>query len=102
MIQALIEEKLKALEPVHLDVVNESFMHGVPPGSETHFKIVVVSRAFEGQMLLKRHRAVNALITEEMARVRAIALHTFTPAEWETRQGDAPRSPGCVGSSKGS
>lgn len=41
-IQASIEEKLsQELTPVHLEVINESFMHNVPKGSETHFKVCV-------------------------------------------------------------
>lgn len=49
-LQALIEQKLQAeLEPVHLDVINESGMHNAPPGAESHFKVVVVSKKFEGE-----------------------------------------------------
>ena len=42
-----IQKKLTdVLNPVHLDIFNESYMHNVPPGSETHFKVVVVSDKF--------------------------------------------------------
>ena len=42
--ESSITERLQAsLGPIHLSVVNESSMHSVPPGSETHFKVVVVS-----------------------------------------------------------
>ena len=96
-----IEQKLTdSFAPLFLEVTNESHMHGVPPGSESHFKIVLVASQFEGQMLLKRHRAVNESIAAEMAQTRAIALHTFTAAEWEKRQAETLRSPGCVGGSK--
>lgn len=96
-----IEQKLQtAFGPLVLDVTNESHMHGVPAGSESHFKIVVVSALFEGQMLLKRHRAVNEVLAQEISQTRAIALHTFTAAEWEKRQTENLRSPGCVGGSK--
>ena len=40
-------------------MVNESYMHNVPRGSETHFKVMVVSEAFAGLNRLARHRAVN-------------------------------------------
>lgn len=51
-LQAVIEQKLQAeLEPVHLDVINESGMHNAPPGAESHFKVVVVSQKFEGEEL---------------------------------------------------
>ena len=48
-IQQRIETKLKeTLAPSHLEVINESHMHNVPKGSETHFKVVVVSGRFDG------------------------------------------------------
>lgn len=49
-----IRKKLtEALHPQHLDVLNESYMHNVPKGSETHFKVVVISDKFENQPLIK-------------------------------------------------
>ena len=100
-LQIQIQQKLEtAFAPLHLEVQNESHMHGVPAGSESHFKIVVVSSKFEGLMLLKRHRAVNEILSTEISQVRAIALHTFTAQEWEKRQAENLRSPGCVGGSK--
>lgn len=44
---------LSLLEAKHLDVINESHMHNVPKGAETHFKVVVVSDKFEGLPLIK-------------------------------------------------
>ncbi|OYD26356.1 BolA family protein [Oceanimonas baumannii] len=97
-VQDIIEQKVKqALSPEHLEVINESYMHRVEPGSETHFKLVVVSEAFEGQRLLARHRTLNSLLAEELAGgVHALALHTLTPAEWRER-GGVPASPNCMG-----
>lgn len=42
-----------ALNPVHLNIINESYMHNVPKGSETHFKVVLVSKEFENKSLLQ-------------------------------------------------
>ena len=42
--QSAIETKLSALGPQFLRVENESHRHNVPPGSESHFKVTVVSR----------------------------------------------------------
>lgn len=39
--------------PKVLRLVNESRMHNVPDGAETHFKVVVVSEAFAGVPLIK-------------------------------------------------
>lgn len=96
--QAHIEQQLQqGLSPSWLEVVNESHMHRVAPGSESHFKVVVVSERFSGLRLLARHRLVNQLLAEALAGgVHALALHTYTPAEWAGR-GEAPRSPACAG-----
>jgi BolA family transcriptional regulator, general stress-responsive regulator len=101
-VQSAIENKLaKALLPLHLEVVNESGNHSVPPGSESHFRVVLVAAAFEGQRLLARHRQVNAVLAEELATsVHALALHTYTEAEWRARFGTAPLSPPCHGGSR--
>ena len=82
----------------HLEVTNESGGHNVPPGSETHFKVVLVSDDFEGQRPITRHRAVNETLAEELAGgVHALAVHTYTPVEWQARFGSAPLSPPCLG-----
>lgn len=100
-IQVQIEEKLAAaLDPAHLEVVNESHQHNVPPNSETHFKVVVVADAFDGQRKVARHQSVYALLAEELAGpVHALALHTYTREEWAERFGEAPMSPPCLGGS---
>ncbi len=100
--QAIIEEKLnEQLHPVHLEVVNESDMHSVPPGSESHFKVTVVSDQFEGKMLVARHRMINEILAEQLAgSIHALALHTLTPDEWLEKAGRSPKSPPCHGGSK--
>ena len=81
-----IQAKLAAaLAPVTLEVLDESANHS--RGSETHFKVTVVARSFEGQRLLARHRQINTLLADELKRgVHALAIHTFTPQEWEARR----------------
>lgn len=101
-VQQTLEQKLaEALAPSHLEVVNESHMHSVPPNSETHFKVVVVSEQFAGMRKVARHQAVYALVSEELAGpVHALALHTYAPEEWQDRAEQAPASPDCLGGSK--
>ncbi|MGB5395740.1 MAG: BolA family protein [Gammaproteobacteria bacterium] len=93
-----ITQKLtEALAPEHLEVINESHMHNVPEGSESHFKVVIVSDAFKNKMLLARHRLVNAALKEELnGGIHALALHTMTMEEW-FEKGRAPESPPCMG-----
>ena len=86
----------------HLEVLNESGNHQVAPGSETHFKVVLVTDEFDGQRLLARHRAVNDALAAELAGgVHALALHTYTADEWRERFGSAPMSPPCLGGGTG-
>lgn len=101
-VQSDIERKLaEGIQAMHLQVINESSHHNVPPGSESHFKVVVVSNDFEGKNLLARHRLVNTILAEELqSRIHALALHTYTEKEWREQNGDAPMSPPCLGGSK--
>jgi BolA protein len=100
--QARIENAVRvALDPIHLEVVDESHMHSVPEGAESHFKVMVVSERFEGRNLVARHREVNKLLAEELqSGLHALALHTWTPEEWMDKGGTVPDSPLCMGGSK--
>lgn len=97
--QETIEQKITAgLNCSFLDLTNESHMHNVPPGSESHFRLVVVSEEFEQKNLVARHRTINKLLHAELAgSVHALALHTFTVAEWRERGESAQTSPDCLG-----
>ncbi len=102
-VQTQIEEKLMAgLAPNHLEVLNESYKHAVPPGSESHFKVVIVADAFEGKRLVGRHQSVNALLAEELAGpVHALSMETLTAGEWRDRGGRTMQTPDCLGGGKG-
>ena len=98
-IQQQIRQKLdQAFTPLHIEVENESHMHNVPEGSETHFRVLLVSTQFEGKPLVQRHRAVNSTLSDELrVQVHALALHTMTPEEWFAKGGSVPESPPCLG-----
>lgn len=101
LIQQQIQQKLtQAFDPEHLEVVNESHQHNVPAGSESHFKVTIVTDEFASKRLLQRHRAVNQILADELANhIHALALHTLTPAEWQQKQQTIPASPNCLGGS---
>ncbi|QIH10011.1 MULTISPECIES: BolA/IbaG family iron-sulfur metabolism protein [unclassified Pseudomonas] len=92
--QQRIETALAGLQPEHLQVLDESHMHS--RGLETHFKAVLVSEQFAGLNSVKRHQKVYATLGELMGQFHALALHTYTPQEWETISA-APASPTCAG-----
>jgi len=75
-----------ALEPIALEVVDESAMHaghaGARPGGETHFRVRCLSPRFSGKTRIERHRLVNeALSAEFAAGVHALALELKAPGE---------------------
>ncbi|MBT4588633.1 MAG: BolA/IbaG family iron-sulfur metabolism protein [Rhodospirillaceae bacterium] len=102
-VQDVIEQKLvDAIPLAGLEVINESHMHNVPPGSESHFKVVIISEEFEGERLVKRHQRVNAVLADELAGpVHALAMQTLTPEEWTAKGGQTMPSPECLGGGRG-
>lgn len=87
----------EAFDPLHLQVVNESHQHNVPPGSESHFKVTLVSEAFTAKRQVQRHQAVYAALAEQLqGPVHALALHTYSPDEWAQAH-KVPDSPACLG-----
>jgi stress-induced morphogen len=54
-------------------------------GGGDHWQLFIVSPAFEGKGLVEQHRMVNDALKEEMGdqRIHALALKTYTPAQWE-------------------
>ena len=100
-VQQTIHDKLvDALAPAALEVINESHRHS-GPATESHFKVVVVAARFEGLPLIRRHRLVNETLAEELrGGVHALAIHAYTPTQWQERGGEIPRSPPCRGGSK--
>ena len=99
-----IESKIQnGVSPIHLEVINESHMHNVPDGSESHFKLLVVADTFENQNRVQRHRTINGLLAEELqGPVHALSMHLFSPKEWQDAQHKEWASPQCRGGSKGS
>ncbi len=99
--QQTIESRLNSSFSIeHLAIENESHMHNVAPGSESHFKVTIVSEDFRELMLIKRHRLVNKALEQELETIHALALHTMTPEEWLTRAGKVADSPQCRGGGK--
>ncbi len=94
-----IERKIAtALQPAHLELLNESHLHA-GPRTDSHFKLIAVAEAFRGLNKVKRHQLVYRLLGEELAGpVHALALHLYTPEEWKEQT--VPDSPLCVGTTK--
>jgi BolA protein len=75
-----------ALSPSHLDVVDESHLHAGHAGwresGETHFRLDLVSAAFDGKSRVERHRMVNTILDPAFKRgLHALAVRARTPSE---------------------
>ncbi len=93
-----IEQKLLAgIDINYLVIENESHMHS-GPATDSHFKVVMVSEAFDGTRPVARHQMIYKILADELAGpVHALALHLYTPAEWEAKGEVIPASPKCRG-----
>ncbi|XP_013414955.1 bolA-like protein DDB_G0274169 [Lingula anatina] len=98
-VESLIRKKLaEAFEPVHFEIINESYMHKVPKGSELHFRILVVSEKFENVPMIKRHRLINDALKEELStHIHALAIVAKAPSQWKNQDVDIGKSPTCLG-----
>ena len=88
MTERLIEKKIinslnKNFKLASLKIVNESFMHNVPEGSESHFKIVIVSDNFIKKSLIQRHKEIYKALGEIMNDIHALSIHAFDNKEFE-------------------
>jgi BolA protein len=86
MKQQIADKLNEAFAPQSLDVVDESHRHeghaGHRPGGETHYRIHIVSAAFDGKSRIERHRMINATLAAELgAGVHALAIHARAPGE---------------------
>lgn len=97
----IYDKIIVAFKPLHLEVLNESPMHGLPESAEKHFRLVLVSSQMEGLSRIDRHRRVNELLADELREhIHALSVQAFTPEEWEKKQGATFASPACLGGGK--
>jgi BolA protein len=86
-----IRECLAALEPVSLDLVDESAQHaghaGAAPGGQTHWRLSIVSPRFAGQPTVARHRMVYQALGGLMQHpIHALAITARSPEEQRGNQ----------------
>lgn len=83
--QDRITERLRqALNPLTLEVVNDSHLHaghhGSPGSGESHFRVVIVSATFAGLSRIDRHRIVNKALEAELKMgIHALAIKAEAP-----------------------
>jgi BolA family transcriptional regulator, general stress-responsive regulator len=81
----LTQKLTLALDPLALDVIDESAQHhghgGWQEEGETHFRIRIISAAFAGKSRVDMHRMINRIVAEELKeRVHALAIEAKAPS----------------------
>ena len=95
--KSIISKLTVSFAPTVLEVVNASFKHNVPTGSETHFKVLVVSPLFTDKSLIQKHRLVNACLADELKEgVHALSIQALTPEQWAV-DNSVKSTPPCLG-----
>tara|TARA_B110001454_G_scaffold219202_1_gene251923 strand:- start:46 stop:363 length:318 start_codon:yes stop_codon:yes gene_type:complete len=100
--QRLNDKLSEELRPTFLHIEDESGNHSVPEGSESHFKVIVVSPMFEGLPKIARHQKIYSILADELkSGLHALSIRAYTASEWdkEKRHGGYD-SPECLGGSK--
>ena len=81
----LIRQKLSVLEPVRIEIVDESARHAGHAGAKSgggHYLLTIVSSKFAGKSALERHRLVYTALREMMHKnIHALSVKAYTPEE---------------------
>ena len=82
--ETIVECLNKEFAVEYLFLENESSMHNVPPDSESHFKLVIVSDDFIELTKVKRHKIIYQTLVETMKKIHALSIQAFTTEEFNT------------------
>ncbi len=83
-IEALLRERLAFLEPLRLEVIDDSALHAGHAGAREggHYRLLIVSPLFSGKTTLQRHRIIYDALGELMrSRIHALSIRSLTPEE---------------------
>jgi BolA protein len=89
-VETQIRNRLAALDPVQLDLEDQSEQHrghaGYQPGGNTHWRLTIVSPRFAGQSVVARHRMVYEALGNLMHNpIHALAISARAPEETKGR-----------------
>ena len=80
-----IELGLAVLEPIHMEVIDDSFKHAGHEGAKGgggHFSLTIVSPQFAGKNTVARHRMIYAALGPMMqTQIHALAIRAYAPGE---------------------
>ncbi len=80
-----IEEKLAALQPLRVELVDESALHAGHAGAQGgggHYRLTIVSPQFAGKNTVARHRMIYTALDSMMRQqIHALAIRAYAPDE---------------------
>lgn len=80
----ILKERLAALDPVRLDILDDSAKHAGHASARGggHYRVLIVSPRFEGLGTMARHRLVYDAVGNLMdGEIHALSITARTPAE---------------------
>ncbi len=84
-IEALLRERLAALTPDRIELIDDSALHAGHEGAKSgggHYRLLIVSNIFAGKSTVTRHRLVYDALGELMRqRIHALSIKSLTPEE---------------------
>ncbi len=77
-----------------MDYFSDQIEKGIPnakadvTGDGSKFEALVISDAFEGESIIKRHKMVYAILNEHITSgaIHALTIKAHTPVEWRETQ----------------
>ena len=91
MYNAIMSSLVTTLKPTSIELIDESSQHAGHAGSkgweesgESHFSLFIVSEAFDGMALVKRHQMIYLLLGDTMQKIHALQISAKTPQEVQT------------------
>ncbi|MEK6748254.1 MAG: BolA family protein [Pseudomonadota bacterium] len=82
--QYIRERLTAALQPVQIDIVDDSHHHAGHTSARGggHFQVTIVATAFAGKSLIQRHRLVYEALQDAMREeIHALSIKAYTPEE---------------------
>ena len=85
-VEAAIRERLQALQPLSMDLRDESGQHaghaGARPSGGSHWQLTIVSDAFRGKTPVARHRMVYEALGDLMEHdIHALRIEALAPEQ---------------------
>ena len=81
----LLRERLATLQPLHIDIEDESHLHAGHAGARSgggHYALTIVATAFAGKNTVARHRLIYQAAGELMrGPIHALSIRALAPDE---------------------